>query len=215
MGNYLFNTDVLTEVLNADAGDPGSTHDFGRDLLPMLCQEYAVHAYDFRRNHIPLPQKGEEPSYWRDVGTIEAYYAANMDLCAIDPSLNLYNRSWPIRTLGTDDPPAKFVLDEDGRRGSAVNSVVSEGTIISGSLVRGSVVGRNVHVHSYSTIEDSVLMDGVQIGRNCRIRRAIIDKHVAIPTGTTIGWDAAEDRHRFHVSESGIVVIPRTEQHLP
>jgi glucose-1-phosphate adenylyltransferase len=211
MGNYLFNTDVLLDVLSADAADPNSGHDFGHDLLPDLCQEFSVHAYDFRKNHIPLPLKGEEPSYWRDVGTIEAYYEANMDLCAIDPSLNLYNANWPIRTMGSYDPPAKFVLDEQGRRGTAVNSIVGEGTIISGSLVRGSVIGRNVRVHSYTEVADSIVMDGVDIGRGCSIRRAIIDKHVTIPPGTRIGFDAEEDRRRYTVSDSGIVVIPREE----
>jgi glucose-1-phosphate adenylyltransferase len=211
MGNYLFNTDVLLDVLSADAADPGSSHDFGHDLLPALCQEFAVHAYDFRKNHIPLPLKGEEPSYWRDVGTIEAYYDANMDLCAIDPSLNLYNASWPIRTMGSYDPPAKFVLDEEGRRGMAVNSIVGEGTIISGSMVRRSVIGRNVRVHSYAEIEDSILMDDVDVGRGCVIKRAIIDKNVAIPPGTRIGWDTEADRRRYFATDTGIVVIPREE----
>ena len=215
MGNYLFNTDVLIQALITDAKDPTSTHDFGKDLLPALSKERKVYAYDFRKNRIPLPLKGEEHSYWRDVGTIEAYYEANMDLRAIDPSFNLYNRSWPIRTVSYGDPPAKFAFDEEGRRGMAVNSIVSEGTIISGSLVRGSVIGRNVRIHSFCLIEDSVLMNRVEVRRGCRIRKAIIDKNVSIPPGTEIGYDLEKDRERSFVSETGIVVIPRAEPRLP
>lgn len=211
MGNYLFNTEILIQALIADTQNPTSTHDFGKDLLPALVKERKVYAYDFRKNRIPLPLKGEEPSYWRDVGTIEAYYEANMDLRAIDPSFNLYNWSWPIRTVSYGDPPAKFAFDEEGRRGMAVNSIVAEGSIISGSVVRGSVIGRNVRIHSYCLIEDSILMNRVEIGRGCRIRRAIIDKNVIIPPGTEIGYDPEKDRATFFVSETGIVVIPRAE----
>ena len=166
-------------------------------------------AYDFRQNHVPSPSKGEEPSYWRDLGTIEAYYDASMDLCSIDPSFNLYNRSWPLRTVGYADPPAKFVFDGADRQGMAVNSVVAEGTIISGSDVRNCIVGRNVRVHSYSHIENSVIMDWVEIGRNCRIRNAIIDKANVIPSGTEIGYDLEKDRQRYFVSPTGIVVLGR------
>jgi glucose-1-phosphate adenylyltransferase len=212
MGNYLFKTEVLTDALNRDADDEASTHDFGKDILPsLLLRSAKVYGYDFRKNRIPLPLKGEEPSYWRDVGTVEAYYEANMDLRGVDPSLNLYNRGWPIRTVGYGDPPAKFVFDEDDRRGRAVNSIVAEGTIVSGSLIRGSVIGRNVRVHSYCLIEDAIVMDGVQIGRGCRIRRTIIDKHNVIPPGTEIGYDLANDRERYYVSDDGIVVIPRPQ----
>lgn len=215
MGNYLFNTDVLIQALIADAQNPTSTHDFGKDLLPVLIKERKVYAYDFRKNRIPTPMKGEEPSYWRDVGTIEAYYEANMDLRAIDPSFNLYNRSWPIRTVSYGDPPAKFAFDEEGRRGTAVNSIVGEGTIISGSLIRGSVIGRNVRIHSFCLIEDSILMNWVEVGRGCRIRRAIIDKNVFIPPRTEIGYDLEKDRERYFVSETGIVVIGRAESRGP
>jgi glucose-1-phosphate adenylyltransferase len=211
MGNYLFNTEILIEALNRDTEDDASTHDFGKDILPSLLGSTKLYAYDFRKNRIPLPLKGEELSYWRDVGTIEAYYEANMDLRAIDPSLNLYNRSWPIRTVGYGDPPAKFIFDEESRRGYAVNSIVSEGTIISGSLVRGSVIGRNVRIHSYCLIEDSIVMDSVQIGRECKIRRTIIDKNNVIPSGTEIGYDSDKDREAYYVSDEGIVVIPRPE----
>jgi glucose-1-phosphate adenylyltransferase len=209
MGNYLFNSDVLVAALAADAENAPSRHDFGRDLIPGLVKSHKVYAYDFRKNHVPAPFKGEEASYWRDLGTIEAYYEANMDLCAVDPSFNLYNRSWPLRTVGYGDPPAKFVFDEDSRRGIALDSVVSEGTIISGGTLRGCVVGRNVRIHSYNQIEYSVIMDWVEVGRGCKIRRAIIDKSNTIPAGSEIGYDLDEDRKRYFVSESGIVVLAR------
>jgi len=209
MGNYLFNTDVLLYALNGGIDYPTPLQDFGHDVIPALLSNQKVYAYDFRKNRIPLPLKGEEPSYWRDLGTIAAYYEANMDLRAVDPCFNLYNQSWPIRTVAYDNPPAKFVFDEAGRRGQAIDSIVGDGTIISGSLVRGSVIGRNVRINSYSLIEDSIIMDRVEIGRSCRIRRAIIDKHNVIPAGTEIGANLARDRERYFVSEDGIVVIPR------
>ena len=212
MGNYLFNTDVLVPALVADAKNNRSVHDFGRNLLPDLIRDQKVFAYDFRRNRVPVPFKGEEASYWRDLGTIEAYYEANMDLCSVDPSFNLYNRSWPLRTVGSGDPPAKFVFDWYDRKGMALNSIVSEGTIVSGSLVQNCVVGRNVRIHSYSEVEDSVIMDWVEIGRNCKIRNAIIDKSNVIPSGTQIGYDAAHDKEHYFVSETGIVVVARGER---
>ncbi|OGQ79877.1 MAG: glucose-1-phosphate adenylyltransferase [Deltaproteobacteria bacterium RIFCSPLOWO2_12_FULL_60_19] len=212
MGNYIFDTKLLLETLADDASRPESSHDFGRDILPRLVREgRLVYAYDFRKNHVPSAVKGEEPSYWRDVGTIEAYYEANMDIKAVDPSLNLYNRSWPIRTVTYSDAPAKFVFDDEERRGMALNSVVSEGAIISGSLVRDSVVSPNVRIHSFCLIEESVIMNQVEIGRGCRIRRAIIDKNVAIPAGTEIGYSVEEDRRRYFVSDGGIVVVAREE----
>jgi glucose-1-phosphate adenylyltransferase len=212
MGNYIFTTSVLVQALHAAAKNPQSNHDFARDILPALIHEKRVCAYDFRKNRVPSIQKGEEPSYWRDLGTIEAYYEANMDLRSINPSFNLYNRSWPLRTVGFGDPPAKFVFDEDGRRGLAIDSIVAEGTIISGGTVRNSVVGRNVRIHSYSVIEDSIILDWSEIGRGCRIRNAIIDKSNVIPSGTKIGYDLEKDRERFYVSDSGIVVLPRAQR---
>ncbi|MPZ77500.1 MAG: glucose-1-phosphate adenylyltransferase [Deltaproteobacteria bacterium] len=212
MGNYIFNSDVLVSALVSDAKNDSSAHDFGRNLLPDLINDRKVYAYDFRSNRVPVPFKGEEASYWRDLGTIEAYYEASMDLCSVDPSFNLYNRSWPLRTVAFGDPPAKFVFDWDDRKGMAVNSIVSEGTIISGSLVQSCVVGRNVRVHSYSRIEDCVIMDWVEIGRGCKIRRAIIDKSNVIPSGTQIGYDTASDRERYFVSQAGIVVVARGER---
>jgi glucose-1-phosphate adenylyltransferase len=211
MGNYVFSAERLFQALLEDNADPASEHDFGRNILPALVETSRVQAYDFRKNRIPLPFHNEEPSYWRDVGTIETYYEANMDLRAVDPALNLYNRSWPIRTVGYGDPPAKFVFDEESRRGVALNSIVGEGTIISGSTVRGSVIGRNVRIHSYSLIEDSIILDWVEIGRGCRIRRAIVDKHNVILPDTEIGYDPQRDRERYFVSETGVVVVPRAE----
>ncbi len=212
MGNYLFQTPTLTQALKADAENESSVHDFGRDILPSLINGRKVYAYDFRANRVPSTQKGEEPSYWRDLGTIEAYYEANMDLCSVDPSFNLYNRSWPLRTAEFGDPPAKFVFDWHDRRGMALDSIVAQGTIISGSVVRNCVVGRNVRIHSYSEIEDSVIMDWAEIGRGCRIRRAIIDKSNLVPPGSTIGYDLDKDRESHFVSESGIVVLSRGER---
>jgi glucose-1-phosphate adenylyltransferase len=209
MGNYLFSNEVLIDALARDAENPASNHDFGRDLLPDFVAGGKMFAYDFRKNHVPSPSKGEEASYWRDLGTIEAYYDASMDLCSIDPSFNLYNRSWPLRTVSFADPPAKFVFDWQDRQGMALNSVVAEGTIISGSVVRNCVIGRNVRIHSYSQVENSVIGDWVEIGRNCRIRNAIIDKANVIPSGTSIGFDLEEDRQRYFVSPSGIVVLER------
>jgi len=212
MGNYLFNTETLVDALISDAKQESSKHDFGRNILPSLLKEKRVYAYDFRKNSVPSTQKGEEPSYWRDLGTIEAYYAANMDLCSVDPSFNLYNRSWPLRTTEFSDPPAKFVFDWQDRRGMALDSIVAQGTIISGSTARNCVIGRNVRIHSYSQIDDAVIMDWVEIGRGCKIRKAIIDKSNVIPPGTEIGYNLEKDRSRYFVSESGIVVLERGER---
>jgi len=209
MGNYVFNTDVLVQAMAEDAKEESSAHDFGRNILPGLIANKKVYAYDFRKNRVPVPSKGEEASYWRDVGTIEAYYEANMDLCSVDPSFNLYNRSWPLRTAEFGDPPAKFVFDWNDRKGMALDSIVSQGSIISGTVVRNCVVGRNVRIHSYSEISDSIIMDWGEIGRGCKIHRAIIDKGNNIPPGTQIGYDLARDRERYFVSESNIVVVPR------
>ena len=167
-----------------------------------------VYAYNFMTNHI----HGDSElnlSYWRDVGTLDAYYEANMDLRDARPHLNLYNPYWPLRTAYYNQPPAKFVFNEDGRRGEALHSVISEGCIISGGVVRNSVLGRSVFVHSYSQVDDSVLMDYCEVGRHARIRRAIIDKNVNIPEGEEIGYDLERDRKRFFVTESGLVVIPK------
>ena len=206
MGNYLFDSRVLVRELYDDAARPDSQHDFGRNILPDMIHRFPVHAYNFESNEIP----GEPPQtrgYWRDVGSIEAYYEANMDLRSVTPALNLFNRQWPLRTANYPEPPAKFIFDEDGRRGEALDSIVSEGCIISGGTVRTSVLGRRVFVHSYSLVEDSILMDNCDIGRHARIRRAILDKNVRVLPGAEIGYDLEHDRRHYHVTETGIVVV--------
>lgn len=206
MGNYVFSTELLVRELYADAQDPNSSHDFGKDILPKLIGRADMYAYDFQTNRIPGDPIGS-PVYWRDVGTLDAYYEASMDLKAVSPELNLYNRQWPLRTAGYSDAPAKFVFDEDGRRGMAVDSIVAGSTIISGGIVRGSVIGRGVKVHTGATVEDSVVFDNCDIGRHAKVRRAILDKNVQVPEGVQIGYNLEEDRKRYHVTESGIVVI--------
>jgi len=209
MGNYLFDPTVLRAALIEDSQDHNSHHDFGRDLIPALIERVPVYAYNFMTNRIRGDSE-ENFSYWRDVGTIEAYYEANMDLRDARPHLNLYNPFWPLRTAYYNQPPAKFVFNEESRRGQAHHSVISEGCIISGGSIRNSVLGRSVFVHSYSQIDDSVVMDYSEIGRGARIRRAIIDKNVRISDGEEIGYDLERDRKRFFVTESGIVVIPKS-----
>jgi glucose-1-phosphate adenylyltransferase len=207
MGNYLFTTRTLLKALHEDAADEGSSHDFGRDILPRLVTEQkAVYAYDFQTNKIP----GEPPDakvYWRDVGTIEAYWEANMDLRSIKPALNLYNRQWPLRTSSYPDPPAKFTFDDEDRRGEAIDSIVSGGCILSGGRVRNSLLGRGVKVHAGASIEESVILDNCDIGRRAKIRRAVLDKNVRIPPDTTIGYDPEQDKRLYHVTETGIVVV--------
>ncbi|MBM3766554.1 MAG: glucose-1-phosphate adenylyltransferase [Acidobacteria bacterium] len=213
MGNYIFSTGLLLRELYADAENESSSHDFGRDILPSLVGKADLYAYDFNTNKIP----GDPPnskSYWRDVGTIDAYYDANMDLRSVNPELNLYNREWKLRTAGFEDPPAKFVFDEAGRRGTAIDSIVSGGSILSGGLVKGSVLGRGVRVHTGAIVEDSILFDNVDIGRHAKIRRAILDKNVRIPEGAEIGYNLGEDRKRHYVTESGIVVVEGHRSHV-
>jgi glucose-1-phosphate adenylyltransferase len=165
-----------------------------------------MYAYDFQSNCIP-GGAADSRAYWRDVGTLEAYYEAHMDLCGVLPALNLYNRRWPIRTASYPDPAAKFSFDEEGRAGQAIGSVISGGCVLSGGLVRNSILGRGVRVHGGAVVEESVVLDNCDIGRRARIRRAIVDENVAVPDGTTIGCDAGQDRRLHHVSESGIVVV--------
>jgi len=209
MGNYLFDPQVLRTALIEDSQDRNSHHDFGRDLLPALIDRVPVYAYNFMTNRIRGDSE-ENLAYWRDVGTIDAYYEANMDLRDAKPHLNLYNPYWPLRTAYYNQPPAKFVFNEESRRGLSVHSIISEGCIVSGGSVRNSILGRSVFVHSYSDIDDSVVMDYCNIGRHARIRRAIIDKNVSIPDGEVIGYDLEQDRKRFFVTDSGIVVIPKS-----
>jgi glucose-1-phosphate adenylyltransferase len=211
MGNYIFSTNLLLRELNADAQNPHSKHDFGRDILPSLVGRTSMFAYDFQTNRIPGDPPTQE-AYWRDVGTLDAYYDASMDLRAVSPALNLYNRQWPLRTAGYSDPPAKFIFDEHGRRGQAIDSIVAGGTILSGGMVRGSVLGRGVRVHSSAVVEESVIFDNCDIGRHARVRRAILDKNVRVAEGDEIGFDLERDRQRkgCYVTESGIVVMEGT-----
>ncbi len=206
MGNYIFSTSLLLRELYADAENEKSSHDFGRDILPSLVGRAPMYAYDFQTNRIPGDPADQEP-YWRDVGTIEAFYDASMDLRAVSPALNLYNRQWPLRTATYSDPPAKFIFDEQGRRGQAIDSIVGGGTILAGGMLRGSVMGRNVRVHSGAVVEDSVVFDNCDIGRRARVRRAILDKNVRVPEDATIGFDRERDKSLYHVTESGIVVV--------
>lgn len=209
MGNYLFNTELLLKVLEEDS-KKDSAHDFGKTILPSLVGGGRLFAYDFSKNEVPGRVAEEERAHWRDVGTIQAYFLANMDLKNPVPVFNLYNREWPLRTAEYHDPPAKFVFDEGDRRGMATHSLVGEGCILSGGKVKDSILGRNVFVHSWADVDESILLDGVHIGRHTRIRRCIIDKNVRIPPGTVIGYNAEDDKARYHVdAESGIVVIPK------
>jgi glucose-1-phosphate adenylyltransferase len=203
MGIYLFNTDVLIPALLKDAEDPNSSHDFGKDILPKMVDEYRVYSFDF------VDENKKEALYWRDVGTLEAYYEANMDIVSVSPVFNLYDADWPIRTHQRQYPPAKFVFAESGRTGQAHDSIVSSGCIVSGSSLRGCVLSPDVRVNSYSDVDASILFSHVNVGRHCRIRRAILDRDVHVPEGTTIGYDPEADRQRYFVTESGITVVTR------
>jgi glucose-1-phosphate adenylyltransferase len=209
MGNYIFNTDFMLDALYEDAADENSSHDFGKDILPRVYTEERVFAYDFRSNQIP-GSSSQEVGAWRDVGTIKAFWEANMDLRNVNPMFNLYNGKWPIKTTMYEGPPAKFVFNEDGRRGQAVNSIVAEGSIISGGIVQDSVIGRDVLIDSGAAVINSLIMDRVKVGKNCKINMAIIDKDVNIPEGVSIGYNLEEDKKRFFVDEeSNIIVISK------
>jgi glucose-1-phosphate adenylyltransferase len=215
MGNYIFSTETLLDLLTRDAKDPNSRHDFGMDILPKLAGKAPMYAYNFELNRIP-GDAGDSIPYWRDVGTIDAYYEANLDLNHVKPDLNLYNREWPVRSTSYPDPPAKFVFDEEDRRGVAIDSIVSGGCIISGGHVRGSVLGRAVRVNTGAQVEGCVIMDNCDIGRRAKLKRAILDKNVRIPADTDVGYDLEADRARgWHVTESGIVVIGREYSPVP
>ena len=206
MGNYVFSTRSLLKLLHDDAADESSRHDFGHNILPKLAGKAEIYAYDFQTNRIPGEPPDSEP-YWRDVGTIDAYYEANMDLRAVKPALNLYNRAWPLRSSSYPDPPAKFTFDEENRRGQAIDSIVSGGCILSGGVVRNSILGRNVRVHAGALVEGCIIMDSCDIGRRSSIRNAILDKNVDVPEDARIGYDRAADAARYHVTDSGIVVV--------
>jgi len=202
MGIYVFNTELLVRRLIEDARTE-SSHDFGKDVIPSMLGKDQVFVFDFRQG-----DRGEM-GYWRDVGTINAYFDANMDLISVTPQLNLYDSQWPILTYQPTYPPAKTVWEEAGRAGTALNSIVSNGCIISGGSVRRSILSPNVRIHSYAEVEDSILLDGVDVGRQAKIRRTIVDKEVQIPQGMEIGFNLDEDARRFTVTGSGIVVVPK------
>ena len=203
MGIYLFNTDVLIPVLLKDAEDPASSHDFGKDILPKMADEYRVYAYDF------VDENKKEALYWRDVGTLEAYYEANMDIVACRRCSTYTTRTGPSALTSASIRRQNSSSLNPGRTGSAVDSIVSAGCIVSGSLVKGSVLSPDVRVNSYSEVDSSILFSHVNVGRHCRIRKAIIDRDVHIPEGTTIGYDSEADRQRYFVTESGITVVTR------
>ncbi len=206
MGNYVFDNKTLREVIAEDAADEDSKHDVGGSIIPALVDQGVGYVYDFADNVVP-GQHDRERGYWRDVGTLDAYYQANMDTIAVDPIFSYYNRHWPILTHRPQFPPAKFVFDLEDRRGAAYESIVGAGVVISGGVARRSIVSSDVRLHSYASVEDSLLLQGVSVGRGAVVRRAIVDKNVKIPDGAQIGVDAQEDRERFTVTESGLVVI--------
>ncbi len=203
MGIYVFNTDVLIPALLKDSEDPSSSHDFGKDILPRMVDDYKVYAYNF------LDENKKEAQYWRDVGTLDALYDANMDLTSVNPEFNLYDGDWPIRTYQRQYPPAKFVHNEPNRMGAATDSIVPNGCIISGGAVRRSVLSPDVRINSYSEVTDSILFSHANIGRHCKIRRTIIDRDAHVPEGTVIGYDLDADRQRYFVTDSGITVVSR------
>ncbi|HLI35651.1 MAG TPA: sugar phosphate nucleotidyltransferase, partial [Terriglobia bacterium] len=202
MGIYCFNRDLLITTTQEDADDASSSHDFGRDIIPKLIEKRRVYSYNF------VDENKKQAQYWRDIGTIDAYYEANMDLVAVTPIFNLYDKDWPLRTYQRQYPPAKFVFAQEGQRiGMAVDSIVCMGSVVSGGRVNRSVLSFDVRVNSFSEVESSILFPHVDIGRYSRIRRAIIDRHIRIPEHSVIGYDLDEDRKKYHVTESGIVVI--------
>jgi len=211
MGNYVFTTSTLIEAVTRDARDEASRHDLGGDIIPMLVEQGEAYVYDFSNNEVP----GDTPAdrgYWRDVGTLDAYHDAHMDLTSVTPAFSLYNSEWPILSWPDPLPPAKFVFEEEGRTGVAVDSLVCAGVIVSGGRVRRSILSPGVRVHSFAEVDSSVLLHGVEVGRNAVVRNAILDKNVVIGDAVQIGVDPEADRERFVVSDAGIVVIGKGEK---
>jgi glucose-1-phosphate adenylyltransferase len=208
MGNYVFTTEALVEAVSADAEDPDSKHDIGGNIIPALVARGEAQVYDFARNEVP-GETDRDHSYWRDVGTLDAFYDAHMDLVSVDPIFNLYNLEWPILTYLDPLPPAKFVFATEGRMGHALDSMVCAGVVLSGGSANRSILSPGVHLHSYSEVTDSVLFNRVDVGRHAVVRRAIVDKNVRIADGAEIGVDEELDRERFTVSAGGVVVVPK------
>ncbi len=210
MGNYIFTTDQLVSALNEDSINNNSSNDFGKNIIPQMLKENKnIFVYDFSKNEVP-EMLDSEKGYWRDVGTIDAYWSANMDLISHDPELNLYSKAWPIRTYNYNDPPAKFIWEENDRVGMATNSLVSEGCVISGGSLSKCILSPQVRINSFSNISESILMENVNVGRYCEIKKAIIDKNVDIPPYTKIGVSREDDIKRgFHVTKNGITVVPK------
>lgn len=206
MGIYVFETEILRQVLEEDAKDNTSSHDFGRDIIPKMVKKYKVYAFSF------IDENRKEAKYWRDVGTLDAYFNANMDLISVNPLLNLYDMTWPIRTSLIQGPPPKFVFASDNRMGIALDSMVSLGCIVSGGKMQNSILSPFVRINSYSQVTESILFENVTVGRYAKIRRTIIDKDVTIPEGMEIGYDIEEDSKKFTVSDGGIVVISKGEE---
>ena len=208
MGNYIFSTDVLIDAVTRDAADPTSAHDLGGNIIPELVERGQACVWDFANSNVPGASE-RDLRYWRDVGTLDAYYDAHMDLISVDPMFNLYNEEWPILTWPEQLPPAKFVFEEEGRIGVAMNSMVCAGVVVSGSTVRRSILSPGVHVHSHALVEGCVVMHDADIGRDAVVRNAIVDKDVRIAPGARVGLDPEADRARFPVSPNGIVVIKK------